>query len=261
MVGACSYSCMSSYRLLRSESCTCMFVRACGSVRGGGGAYVHWKALHKGCAMWCPQARRHLDSCKHCSAASQPYPPSCPWRPPAGVLPAWLKWHADFAPLHQKPAGYAYPRRFPRILPFIGYNVRGVGRGARYLGLGGFVLSTVRHPDQGRSGHTALCWHVLHAWLCARDEEKWASSRAARHDCPPPLLRTLLPCRECCLQYGVKGKGKSAAPLVNWSDSNLFDSLRMIVEGDAGDLGTQVPAEVRVLGCMRRREREGGGGV
>jgi hypothetical protein len=86
------------------------------------------------------------------------------------VLPIWVNWHSNFAPLHQEPSGYAYPRRFPRILPFLGYN------------------------------------------------------------------------------HEVKGKGDSPNPLVNWSASNFFDSLRMIVEGDGGVGGEPVPAEVRPPG-------------
>lgn len=42
---------------------------------------------------------------------------------PAEVLPEWIRWHREFWPRHQQPADYAYAMRFPRILPFLGWDV------------------------------------------------------------------------------------------------------------------------------------------
>lgn len=43
----------------------------------------------------------------------------------AVVMPDWVEWFQRFSPAHQEPLAYAYPTTFPRILPFLGYNVRG----------------------------------------------------------------------------------------------------------------------------------------
>lgn len=41
----------------------------------------------------------------------------------AEVLPEWIRWHREFWRRHQQPAEYAYSSRFPRILPFLGWDV------------------------------------------------------------------------------------------------------------------------------------------
>lgn len=38
------------------------------------------------------------------------------------VLPEWIRWHREFWRRHQQPAEYAYSSRFPRILPFLGWD-------------------------------------------------------------------------------------------------------------------------------------------
>ena len=54
------------------------------------------------------------------------------------VLPAWVGWQAAFAPNHREEeegetSSYAYHSTFPRIMPFLGFNVSTLYQQTRML--------------------------------------------------------------------------------------------------------------------------------
>ncbi|EFN57073.1 expressed protein [Chlorella variabilis] len=66
------------------------------------------------------------------------------------VLPRWLSWFNEFAPSHTSPPSYAYPRHFPRILPFLGFNYE--LRGSRVLWSASNLFETLRQIINGQGG-------------------------------------------------------------------------------------------------------------
>jgi hypothetical protein len=89
----------------------------------------------------------------------------------AEVMPDWVGWQKRFSPAHQEP-DYAYPSTFPRILPFLRYNVSKLRQRA------------------GCTRHTAL--------PCTDQPT------AGRHIGTQPL-RQALPLPVCALQFEMKG--------------------------------------------------------